>query len=285
MVNEADKTTPGEPPAALVTAVRVLLRPLIRLLIAHGITLPAFTSLAKSTYVDVAEKEFRVPGKPQSDSRINLLTGVHRKDVRRLRRASPSEAEVPRSVALGAQLVSAWLAESGYQDEDGQPRALPFRDGDPDTPDFEQLVASVARQDLRPRVVLDELQRLGVATVDENETVRLNQDAFIPRKGFDEKSYYFGRNLHDHMAAGVHNLLDESSPLLERSVSYHRLAESSIDELSALADQQGMQLLKLVNRKAMKMKQRDKQAPGEKKRMSFGIYFYTEDDDSGGDSQ
>jgi len=35
--------------------------------------------------VDVAVKEFPVDGKPQTDSRVTLLTGVHRKDVKRLR--------------------------------------------------------------------------------------------------------------------------------------------------------------------------------------------------------
>ena len=50
-----------------------------------GVTFSSFVNLLKEVFVEVAEREFRLDGKPPSDSRINLLTGVHRKDVRRLR--------------------------------------------------------------------------------------------------------------------------------------------------------------------------------------------------------
>ena len=76
---------PGEPPPALTGAVTRLLRPLLRVLIAQGITLPILIRLLKELYVEVAETSFSMPGRTQTDSRINLLTGVHRKDVRMLR--------------------------------------------------------------------------------------------------------------------------------------------------------------------------------------------------------
>ena len=68
-------------------------------------------------------------------------------------------------------------------------------------PGFEDLVASIST-DIRPRAVLDEWQRLGVVEVDDAGLVRLVVGAFVPARGFDEKAHYFGRNLHDHLAAG-----------------------------------------------------------------------------------
>ena len=65
--------------------MRRLLRPLVRLLIERSIPLPFVTELLRGLYVEVAVKEFPVEGKRQTDSRVNLLTGVHRKDVKRLR--------------------------------------------------------------------------------------------------------------------------------------------------------------------------------------------------------
>ena len=280
MAKKAGELKLGEPPKALVAALCTLLRPLVRLLLAHGITLPVLTGLLKSLYVEVAEREFPLPGKPQTDSRISLLTGVHRKDVRRLRRESPAAGEMPASVAVGAQLVARWVGEQKYLDEAGSPRALHIRAAQGDGVSFEQLVRTVARQDLRPRVVLDELLRLGVVEVDDDNRVRLNAEAFIPEKGFDEKAFYFGRNLRDHMAAGVHNLLGGAPPLFERSVSYHRLSGASVKELNELAGRLGMQALTAVNREAMAMKDRDLKVPGKKQRINFGVYFYVGDDDS-----
>ena len=279
MAKKTSELKVGEPAKSLVAALRALLRPLVRLLLAHGITLPALTALLKSLYVEVAEQEFPIPGKPQTDSRINLLTGVHRKDIRRLRRESPGDDVVPVSVAVGTQLVAKWVGEQQYLDAAGSPKALPIRKAQGGEASFEQLVEAVARQDLRPRVVLDELLRLGVVAVDDN-CVRLNAEAFIPEKGFDEKAFYFGRNLRDHMATGVHNMLGDVPPLFERSVSYHKLSSASAKELNELADQLGMQMLKTINNRAVEMKRRDEESSGEKQRINFGIYLYIGDDDS-----
>ena len=279
MVKKTSELTSGEPPKSLVAALRTLLRPLVRLLLAHGITLPTLTALLKSLYVEVAERELPIPGKPQTDSRISLLTGIHRKDIRRLRQESPDDEVIPASVAVGTQLVARWIGEPEYLDAGGAPKALPIRKSQGGEASFEQLVAAVARQDLRPRVVMDELLRLGVVEVDGNR-IRLNTEAFIPKKGFDEKAFYFGKNLRDHIATGVHNLLGAEPPLFERSVSYHRLSRASVKELNEMADRLGMQTLKAINHKAMEMKRRDEHSPGEKQRINFGIYLYAGDDDS-----
>src|ERR1700704_431682 len=75
------------PPASLLNALRQLLRPLVRLLTAQAITFPMLPELLKHIYVDEAVRHFGLGGEPPSDSRVSLLTGVHRKDVRRLRQS------------------------------------------------------------------------------------------------------------------------------------------------------------------------------------------------------
>ena len=39
----------------------------------------------RELYVNVAEHDFALEGKEQTDSRVSLLTGIHRKEVARLR--------------------------------------------------------------------------------------------------------------------------------------------------------------------------------------------------------
>ena len=43
---------PSTPPDSLIRALRTLLRPLVRMLISKGLTLPYFTEILKAVYVD-----------------------------------------------------------------------------------------------------------------------------------------------------------------------------------------------------------------------------------------
>jgi hypothetical protein len=265
----------GDPSPQLVAALKALLHPLIRLLMAKQVTYTYLVGLLKDIYVEVAERDFPVEGKRQTDSRISLLTGVHRKDVRRLRGARHHADEPPPSVSLGAQLVARWTGLPEYLDETGRPRPLRRL---PRTgvggPSFEGLVRSVSK-DIRPRSVLDEWLRLGVARVDEDDYVWLNVGAFVPERGFEEKAYYFGRNVHDHLAAAVHNLLAEGPPFLERSVYYDELSAESVKALGVLAEEMGMKALHAVNRKAIELQAQDVGHPEARERMNFGIYYFT----------
>lgn len=267
----------SEPPKALVQAVTTLLRPLVRLLLHFQITYPYLCQLLKGIYIDVASNEFQAEGTRQTDSRITMLTGVHRKDVRRFREEGLDELRAPSALPLSAQIVAAWLSEPGFQAPDGTPRALPrlAKAGDGDI-SFEALVDRVARQDLRARSVLDEWLRLGLVEMDAHDRVQLQVEAFIPEKGFDEKLYYFGKNLHDHISVGAHNLTGNGAPQFDRSVYYNNLSDASIAKLSALVNERGMQALKEVNRLARELQKKDASSKRAKHRFNFGIFFYLE---------
>lgn len=266
----------ASPPATLVRALRRVLRPLVRVMLAQGITYPYLAELLKNLFVDVAAHEFRLDNKPPTDSRISLMTGVHRKDVSRLRTelAQGSDA-VPDVVSLGAQLVAVWLGTPMYLHEDGSPLPLARFASEGGALSFESLVASV-NSDIRSRVVLDEWLRLGVVRLDEEGRVCLIAEAFVPSEGFDEKAYYFGHNLHDHAAAAARNLLGVQPALLERSVQYDALSEASIDLLAKQSRDAGMKALLAVNKSALALEQADATAGTPKHRMTFGIYFYAE---------
>ena len=262
------------PPAALQRALRRLLRPLVRLLLANHVTQPLLAGLLKGVYVEVGEEELADAGTPQTASRLSLLTGVHRKDIRRLRESAAETDAPPASVSLGARLVARWTADPEFLDAEGHPLALRRSSAAAEGPSFERLVASVST-DIRPRAVLDEWLRLGVVEL-ADDRVRLNAEAFVPERGFDEKAHYFGRHLHDHIAAGAHNLAGEKPALLERSVYYDELSPDSVAELAALSEQLGMEALQAVNRRAMALQAADADRPEHepRMRMRLGIYFY-----------
>jgi len=263
------------PAASLITALRHLLRPLVRLLVARGFTYPMLADLLKQIYVDTADRDFRLAGAPPTDSRVSLISGVHRKDVRRLRGATaPDEEAIPDTVALGAQLAAAWTTQPEFVDSKGRPRRLARLASQGGRRSFEALVASVS-SDIRARSVLDEWLRLGVVELDKEDRVVLRAAAFVPARGFDEKAFYFGHNLHDHLAAAAHNLLREGPPFLERSVHYDALGPRSEAELAALSEEAGTVALQAINRKAIACEARDRSDPAPRRRFTFGIYFFS----------
>lgn len=284
-------STAGQPPEILVRAIRKLLRPLVRLMLSYQITYPMLVNLLKSLYVEVADGEFGVDGRRSSDSRINLLTGVHRKDVKRLRAELHEPGPIPANLSTGARLIAWWTGSDEFRDATGAPAPLPLRSqvkGD-DTTSFEDLVERVCRQDIRPRVILDDWLHQGLVHMDERQRVVLDTLAFMPEDGFEEKAFFFGKNLHDHISASTHNLLGHKPALFDRSVYYDRLSAKSVEELTRLASDTGMQALQTINRRALALQQRDAETTnGEEKerttdsshrtphqyRINFGIFHY-----------
>jgi hypothetical protein len=263
------------PSRTLVKALRHVLYPLVRVMLSKGVTYPFLVDLLKGIFVEVAEREFRIGDKAQTDSRVSLLSGVHRKDVRRLREITRGPSEItPSAVSLGSQLAAAWTGSPQYLGEDGHPLPLPRLAAAGGGLSFEGLVAGVSK-DIRSRAVLDEWLRLGVVRLDDEDRVILNTEAFVPQKGFEEKMFYFGHNLHDHIAAAGHNVVGDGPAFLERSVHYDALDAASVADLAKLAERTGMQAALSVNRKAMELEKRDAESPEPKRRITFGVYFYS----------
>ena len=270
------QTPTTAPSPVFVVALRRVLRPLVRLMLARGVTYPYLSDLLKALFVEVADKDFRIAAKPPTDSRVSLVSGVHRKEVNRLRQEMASEVEiVPSVVSLGAQLMAVWVGTPRYLDENSQPLALARFASEGGDLSFEALVASV-NSDIRSRVVLDEWLRLGLVRFDAQRRVYLNVQAFVPAEGFEEKAFYFGHNLHDHAAAAAHNLMGAGTPFFERSVHYDALSASAVDTLAAQSSQLGMKALLELNKSAIALEKADATSTVPRQRMTFGIYFYAE---------
>lgn len=255
-------------------ALEHLLEALVRLLLDQGVALPALVELLKTAYVRVAARHFRLPGKEQTDSRISLLTGVHRKDVKRLRDGI-DEAKLEREVPMAAQVLGRWTGDVRYLDTQGQPRSLPRSSRQGGELSFESLVQSVSK-DIRPRALLDEWLRAGVVKQEADDSVQLVMAAAVPGESLADKMEFLGRNVHDHVAAIAANLREAPSPFIERCVFYEGLSREQIAELRALAEQRSMEALLEVNRRARAMLESGRQDAAPSERFNFGVYFYHE---------
>jgi hypothetical protein len=268
-----------KPLPVMASTTYKVLRPLVKLLIKNGMTFPFLMELLKEVYVEVADNDFKIEGKEQTDSRINFLTGIHRKDVKRLRGEYTKEA-APTIVSLGAQIVAKWIGDESYLDSNGKPLGLAKLKKAGGDQSFEALVMSV-NKDIKSRAVLDDWLNLNIVSINKENLVCLNTDSFIPEQGIEEKLWFFGENLHDHISAASHNVSNGQPVFLERAVFYDQLSASSTEELGKLAKQSGSRLINKINKKAMALQSDDSAKDNHSKRMRFGVYFYQEDEITG----
>ena len=273
-------------PTALLPALLRLLRPIVRLAIRCGITFPVLADYMRGLFVEVAQEDKPESAAGWTDSRLSLRTGVHRKEIRRLRLEPPPPPDAaPSVVTRTGQIIAHWLGTPAWTDADGNPRPLP-RQAPPGLPSFETLVASITT-DVRPRAVLDEWLSQGLVRTDAEERIVLDARAFVPAPGEEAQMFYFGRNLHDHIAAAASNVLGATRPFLERSLHYDRLPPEIAARLEAMSREEGQALLLRLNRAALDWLAQDEAGPQPTdltettRRVNFGLYLYVEDEPPG----
>ena len=91
------------------------MRPVIRLMMRHGIVLQSFQELVKSVYTEEAEKEIRTSGNPVTDLQISLMTGLHRKEVKRFREEGYETFLMSPTLSTGSDVVTKWLTDRRFQ--------------------------------------------------------------------------------------------------------------------------------------------------------------------------
>lgn len=135
-----------------------ILRPLARMLLRNGVSYKAFAELSKRVFVEVAREEFRIPGRKQSDSRVSVITGLSRKEVKRVRlEGGAADENLLRLHNRASRVIYGWLQDQGFLDAQGRPRPLPVEEDR--SPNFVELVRRYSG-DAPPRAVMDELERL-----------------------------------------------------------------------------------------------------------------------------
>ncbi|MEM1431379.1 MAG: DUF6502 family protein [Pseudomonadota bacterium] len=253
------------------SALRAVLRPLAELMISSGITLSSATELLKQVLFDAAQNR---KGGSTSDSQVSLLTGLHRKDVRRFREAGAGPARASFANA-SARLIALWASDPAFLDEAGQPRPLP-RSAE-EGPSFDRLV-QLLKVDLAPGTMLTHLKDIGLIEQRPDGAIRLLSSAYVPLAGSREMLAAFEKNIAAHFGAAVDNLTGESSPPhFERASHYNRLSEESAARLEALARQLAEESFATFNAEASRLQRQDMADPASTHRVSFGSYVVDRD--------
>ena len=277
----AEKTGDASRSDVLLDQTLAMLAPLVRLLVANGVTFPQLVAALKPAFLRAAQAELSQSGKRINDSAISIVSGVHRKDVRALSSESRLTARVRQPLpSLAGEVIARWASDPQYVDEDGLPLALPVRNGNAKSePSFERLSQSVSR-DFHSRAVLEELLRLGFVEVSD-DIARLHLERAVADRSFIHAMAYIARNVHDHLAAIEGNFsamqTGNGSPHLEHSVCTEDLGPESIQALQELARRVLESATRRISALSAERLEHDSQRSGSQAmRMRFGMYFYSE---------
>ncbi|MFQ5586043.1 MAG: DUF6502 family protein [Thermodesulfobacteriota bacterium] len=229
----------------LASAIVRLLRPLIRILLRSGTPYGTFAELAKWVYVDVASKEFVIPGKKQTTSRVAIITGLSRKEVKRISGiVSPDDMGAVDRYNRASRVLSGWIKDPRFLDDKGIPRELPL-EGEEGS--FASLVKAYSG-DIPTKALLDEMLRIGMVELASGR-IRLLSRGYIVKRGEAEKITILGMDVAELIKTIDHNIVSApSEAFLQRKVVYDNIPEEVLPELRKKVVEMGQECIESVDR-------------------------------------
>ena len=263
--------------ALALAALREIMMPAARLMVANGVQLSAMVEVLKQ--VLVIEATHASVDEHPSDTKVSVLTGVHRKDVKRLneQRDQGIHHETDLLASVGSQVVGRWISDERFLDDKGSPLPLARtpRYAADSKPSFSELVGLVSK-DLGARAILDGLMRLDVVRALDDTTVELRLRGFVPSKAMRESLHFLATNVGDHLASAVHNQMPDSvdAPMLEQSAFSAGLTKQQADRLHKSARVWWERVLKQFLLEATVAESIHPKAGEPTYRVRFGVYFH-----------
>ncbi len=213
----------------LSLAVKKIMKPLVRLLLQHGVSFNAFSELIKSLYIEIAENEFALAEKKQTISRISTLTGLTRKEVKKAQNNIEIDlGKLTQQYNRAARVISGWVRDADFHTKKGRPAILSIEDSELS---FKSLVKRYSG-DIPPKAIADELLRVGAIKNVSGNKFKLIEHAYIPQKNIDEKIRILGTDVNYLIETIYHNIYkNNETPFFQRKVSYNAIPENLLNEL------------------------------------------------------
>jgi len=258
---------------ALFKAMQVLLRPLVRVLLRNGVAYGSFAELTKKTYVDVAFDDFSIPGKKQTISKVSAMTGLTRKEAKRLHELGDDDdlGTVGR-YNRAVRVISGWLNDPIYTDQNEQPVVLPLEGIDQS---FAALVKKYSG-DVTTQAMLDLLVASTTVQLTGNE-VRLEKHAYIPGGDPADKLHILGTDVGELISTIDHNLGAAKTDLrFQRKVFNSTVDSDAVNDFKQMSAEKAQALLEDLDAWLTEHSAKDQSSA---RSVSLGIYYHEQDAD------
>lgn len=228
---------------ALRGALLRLLRPLVRLMLRHGMAYGSFAELARKAFVDEGQAELRRAGKRASISAVAALTGLTRKEAARLADAGFTVAQASdQRYNRAVRVVTAWSRDERFTDRGGRPRTLPV-DGDNS---FATLVGDYSG-DVTPAAMLAILETGGTVRR-EAGAVELLDRAYLPTQTPAASLAILGSDVAELIATIEHNLSGgRETRFFQRKVSNVLVRADAVPAFRRMSNEKSQALLEEYN--------------------------------------
>ena len=263
----------------IVTASLRWLRPIARWLLKSGVTWKEFAELARAVFVSVAAEEFGLRGRPTNVSRIALLTGMTRREVRRYRESqveTPAEdVRAEDDLNHASRVLAGWHLDSEFIDELGQPRAL---DAKGEGATFEQLVRRYAG-DIPATALIKELVRSSSIERTTDGRYRALRRFYMPRAMDGRAVERAGAVIADLAATVEHNLTRDAAqpPRFEGRAQNRHIDRRQLPAFRAFMEREGEAFLERCDEwLSAHEAQQDEGTPVATLRLGVGVFAIQE---------
>jgi hypothetical protein len=260
----------------LLTAFRQLLRPLVRILLRHGVSYGAYAETTKRVFVEVAGKDFMGPDEESRNSRIAILTGLTRQEVDRVsdelsRGFPPSNSNLNRV----GRILAGWHQDPEFTGPYGLPLELSVTGP---TNSFESLIQRYCSEASADET-LGELQRLGIVVQGISGRLRVLTRSYIPTESDPAAFQFMGVALRD-LAETLDRNLDPQAEggFFERRVwTPVGIDPQDMPEFDSLVHQNGQRFLEALDN-YLTAKETDAEAlpAADKVRVGVGVYMFSD---------
>ncbi len=173
-------------------AILLVLKPIARALLRVGVGYREFSEIAKTAFVETATSDYGLRGRPTNISRVAVMTGLTRKEVRRIRiKTDASEHTVVMKTTPVSQILHRWYTDDEFLTDKGSPMGLDF---DGDGLSFTALVKKYGG-DVPAGAMRTELKRIDA--IEETSTGKL----------MPTKRVAYNVDLHDRLVGGLAGIL------------------------------------------------------------------------------
>ncbi|NIP52150.1 MAG: hypothetical protein GWN81_20585 [Phycisphaerae bacterium] len=168
-----------------------------------GIGYREFSEISKCAFVDVATADYGLRGRPTNISRVAVMTGLTRKEVKRIRdKISEGLDATTLRVIPPAEILEKWHSDPDFIDDNGRPKNLRF---DGEHRSFTSLVKKYGG-DIPPGAMRTELKRVNAISEHQDGTLTVIKRFFRPYDLDDQLQRSLGQALHGLALAVDHNL-------------------------------------------------------------------------------
>ena len=203
--------------------LKKLLKPITRFCIANAISFKDLTDLLKESYLKEADLELKSSSNKSNISRLSVLTGINRKEVKRLLNSkNPKDNDQ----SLIFKILGKWHHSKLFS-KNGIPKKLTYGKIDSE---FSKLVETV-NKDFNPATILFQLQRLNLVKSD-NNLLEILTPEFIPTENIDLQFSILADDTDDLISAVTENILSQKEiPNLHRRTMYDNVDPEKLDEI------------------------------------------------------